>query len=572
MAIMGNPRVTATAAAALLTAGIFGCAAGSAFAAESTANDLAGTTASTAVSAQPDKTAATDAGSSGTASGSSSSSGSTSSTTKSEEPETKSVTEYLLNDAVLYKENSAKSQQLATIAVGSKVSVLKPGKKWSQVEYDGKTGYVKKSLLTTSKTEAQQAKKTIIAERKAAAKRAAKKRWEKPSTAKKAGKWYYKSKRKYQFRYKDGTYPTGITKINGTIYYFKDQKGHLSRSSKARRVVTVGSKRYYVNGSSEVQKGWEVIGSSLYDFAGKYRAALQNKTRKGITLSSNGKAVMNLEASVKKKCIVMLRSITDRHAAKYVQLQAAWNHLVSHQYFYYVGIDINPYDKTWAKRYANQMLTTHGGDCYGFSATFAALAYEIGYKNVRIVTGSVTNGNLHCAVKINGLWYDPEEQWNGYIYGIFGLSGNPSNFASYSTNRLYRSYDGSGADRGVTSAYRAATSGNTVVRKGNRYYGYQGSKAALTGAYVINGKLYKFNKSHYLTVAAYKKLNRAAQQNKPWANLRKLLGKPSNSSQSASCYGSVNGKDIAYKYKHITVSCFKPDNGGTVIIESVTAR
>lgn len=481
-----------------------------------------------------------------------------------------------MRDAGLYRSAKGSSKKLAVVAVGAKVKVWETKGSWSRVTYGKKSGYIAVSALTANKAKAQKAQKKIIAVRKAAAKRAAKKRWEKPSTAKKAGKWHYKKHGRYKvkswFRYKNGTYPIGITKIKGVTYYFKNQKGKLSRSGKARRLVKVGNRYYNVNGSSIVQHGWDVIGGHLYDFAGKYGAALQNKKRKGITLASNGRTVKNLEASVKKKCITTLRRITNRHAAKYVQLRAVWNYLVSHRHFYYVGIDINPYNRSWAKRYANQMLTTHGGDCYGFSATFAALANEIGYRNVRLITGSVTNGNLHCTVKINGLWYDPEEHWNGYIYGVYGLGGNPSNFAHYTTNRLYRSYDGSGSDRGVTRAYRAAKSGISVVRKGGKYYGYKGSKPALKGVYQIGGKLYKFSKKHSMTTKAYKKLNKAAGKDKPWKTLRKLLGKPSISYSTPSCYGSVNGKDVVYRYKHVLVSCSKPDKGGHMVVESVSAR
>lgn len=487
---IGTRTLAGAAAAALLSAGVMGVAAIGAYAADASTGAATGAALSTAASSSstqagnsngavsgPSKGSATGSGSesAGSSSSSSATKPETSESTKTApqpKPKPKAVARYLVRDAGLYRSAKDSSKRLAVVGVGAKVKAWEAKGSWCRVTYGKKSGYIAVSALTANKAKAQKAKKEIVAARKAAAKRAAKKRWEKPSTAKKAGTWHYKKHGRYKvkswFRYKNGTYPTGITKIKGVTYYFKNQKGQLSRSHKVRRLVKVGSRYYNVNGSSVVQHGWDVVGGHLYDFAGKYGAALQNEKRKGITLASNGRAVMNLEASVKKKCITTLRRITNRHAAKYVQLRAVWNYLVSHRHFRYVGIDINPYNRSWAKRYANQMLTTHGGDCYGFSATFAALANEIGYRNVRLITGSVTNGNLHCAVKINGLWYDPEEHWNGYIYGVHGLGGNPSNFARYTTNRLYRSYDGSGADRGVTRAYRAAKSGISVVRKGGK--------------------------------------------------------------------------------------------------------
>lgn len=546
-----------------------GCAVPGAFAADDGSDAAGATSTEVATAGSGSSSSSSGSSSSAGASGgsSSASTNSSSSSSSSSAKKNTTVTKYTLKDVVLYKKASTPSKKLKTVAVATKVTQLSATKTWSKVKAGKTTGYIKVSALTTSKSKADAAKKKIVAARKAAAK----KRWETPSTAKKAGKWRYKgsgkSKHKVSYRYKDGTYPTGITKIGKTIYYFKNQKGSLSRSSSVRRVVKVGSKYYYVNGSSVVKKGWEVIGGSLYDFAGKYHAALTNKKRSGITLASNGKAVMNLEAAVKKKCISLLNRITNRNAAKYIQLRAAWNYTVGGG-FYYSHILINPWNGSWAKRYANQMLTLKGGSCYGFAAVFAALAHEIGYSNVRVAWGTLTNGNPHSAVLINGLWYDPEEQYNGYIYGIYGSGGNPSNFASYSS-RAYSSFSGSGADRGVTSGYRSSKS-ISVVKKGNKYYGYKGSSASLTGVYKIGGKLYKFNKKHYMTKTAYTKLNKAAKRNKPWSALRKLLGKPKSSYSAVSCYG--NGKDVVYKYAHVSVSCFKPAKGGKVVVESVSAR
>lgn len=75
-----------------------------------------------------------------------------------------------------------------------------------------------------------------------------------------------------------------------------------------------------------------------------------------------------------------------------------------------------------------------------------------------------------------------------------------------------------------------------------------------------------------MTAKAYQKLNKAAGRNKPWKTLRKLLGKPSSSYRTPSRYGSVNGKDVVYRYQHVLVSCFKPDKGGRMVVESVSAR
>ena len=64
---------------------------------------------------------------------------------------------------------------------------------------------------------------------------------------------------------------------------------------------------------------------------------------------------------------------------------------------------------------------------YGFSCIFAALAREIGYTPYMICgrvpgsrDGAADGFTRHCWVKINGLYYDPEAQYAGWMTGDYG--------------------------------------------------------------------------------------------------------------------------------------------------------
>ena len=78
------------------------------------------------------------------------------------------------------------------------------------------------------------------------------------------------------------------------------------------------------------------------------------------------------------------------------------------------------------------MLVSGGGDCYGFACTFAAMAREIGY-NPYVVLGRVSGTRdgaadgltSHGWVIIDGCYYDPEAQFDGWARGVYGLGYYP---------------------------------------------------------------------------------------------------------------------------------------------------
>lgn len=100
--------------------------------------------------------------------------------------------------------------------------------------------------------------------------------------------------------------------------------------------------------------------------------------------------------------------------------------------FYYGGPDPNLYQSGWARSEALRMFSTGYGNCYGFSCIFAALAREVGYTPYMVCgrvpgsrDGAADGFTRHCWVEINGLYYDPEAQYAGWMTGVYGYDYYP---------------------------------------------------------------------------------------------------------------------------------------------------
>ena len=106
--------------------------------------------------------------------------------------------------------------------------------------------------------------------------------------------------------------------------------------------------------------------------------------------------------------------------SKAQKLKACWNYLVDGKSFRYAGSDPNRKKKGWYKETALRMLETKSGNCYSFACAFAALAKELGYKNIKLLVGYD-----HCWVTINGKHYDPQAHFTIWITGIYGLDRHP---------------------------------------------------------------------------------------------------------------------------------------------------
>ena len=215
--------------------------------------------------------------------------------------------------------------------------------------------------------------------------------------------------------------------------YFLNADGKPATARK-ERVLTARGRKYYVLRNGAIRKGWNVVGNDLYYFGRKTGRMIMNKTIAGITLLPDGKAqksyknskgrkVESLDVAIRIKCIKVLKRRGAYNKSKAAQLRAAWTYMTDRKTFHYSKIYPNMRDPQWTKKYANRMLSTHGGNCYGYACTLSAFAWTIGFDPY-VVAGRCPGGRdgardgftRHCVLKINGRWYDPE-YWAIYRQG-----------------------------------------------------------------------------------------------------------------------------------------------------------
>ncbi len=371
----------------------------------------------------------------------------------------------------------------------------------------------------------------------------------------------------------------GPVKYKGKLYFF-GANGKPAKAKKERR-LSYNGKSYYVLKDGRIRKGWNVIGNDLYFFGKKTGAMVKNKTIYGITLlpdgkaqktytNSKGKKVRSLDVSIRIKCIKVLKRRGVYNKSKSKQLRAAWNYMTDRRTFHYSRIYPNMSDPRWTKKYADRMLSSHGGNCYGYACTFSAFAWTIGYDPYVVAgrcpgsrDGARDGYTRHCVLKINGRWYDPE-YWaiyrRHYLYGAGGLS--------YSFKNRHRPVRFKNAKGTVTPAVKTIT-GNLKKIKGN-YYLFNSSGKAKKGVYYIKGKLYDFDhKGKYgssMTEKAFKKYQKAAKRGKSYAALKKLIGKAKSYNDECDEYSSRT-----YLYDHIAVNARKK-NGKYVIRKIMDIR
>lgn len=114
--------------------------------------------------------------------------------------------------------------------------------------------------------------------------------------------------------------------------------------------------------------------------------------------------------------------------------------------------------------------------------------------------------------------------------------------------------------------YGTDAEGNTLSgwSKDKKYYFYKDGEVA-TGIVVIKEKFYSFTAGGKFNEAKTKKIRSAAKYEKPFAPLRKLIGKPKKTKYySGSCYGK--GKDGVLTYDGFKVYTFKPDKGAEIFM------
>lgn len=367
----------------------------------------------------------------------------------------------------------------------------------------------------------------------------------------------------------------GPVKYKGSLYFFSS-KGKPAKAGKERTLSYEG-RTYYVLKSGRIRKGWNVIKNDLYYFGKKTGAMVKSKTVSGITLlpdgkaqkafvNSKGKKVKSLDVSIRIKCIKALKRRGAYNKSKKAQLRAAWTYLTDRKTFHYSKIYPNLKDPQWTKKYANRMLSSHGGNCYGYACTLSAFAWTIGYDPYVVAgrcpgsrDGAGDGFTRHCVLKINGRWYDPE-YWaiyrSHYLYGAKGLS--------YTFKNRHRAVRFKTAPGSVTSAIKTI-SGNLKKIDGNYYY-FNSKGKAKSGVYYIKGKLYNFKtKSKYgkcMTAKNFKKYKKAAKAGQDYDALVKLIGKAKSFNTECDEYQSTT-----YLYDHIAVNVREID--GKEVIQQI---
>ena len=211
---------------------------------------------------------------------------------------------------------------------------------------------------------------------------------------------------------------TGLDTLEDLVFDYK--------SLESKSISGNIQKLYYVNKKGQAIKGFFKIGNKLYrgDIKGRLT---KNKTVANVTFNSKGYAKNDLNAKLKMKLMTIISRITTTEMSKSEKLYSCWRYLTSSGNFYYSTYwpDLNK--KGWQREVAYNMLTTGGGDCYGFACTFAAMARELGY-NPYVVLGRVSGTRdgaadgltRHGWVMIDGAYYDPEAQFAGWYRGVYG--------------------------------------------------------------------------------------------------------------------------------------------------------
>lgn len=240
---------------------------------------------------------------------------------------------------------------------------------------------------------------------------------------KKIGGW------KYYFFPKNRHMATGSHKI-GNVYYIFDSIGRLSKADGVH-VVKVGKNRYLAGANGKAASGWQMIGNQYY-YASKTGKAKRNTTYQGVTFTDTGAAANSASVQAVMTARQVLNSITNSHMTMEQKLNACWSYVTSRN-FRYAPKYPNLSADGWPRQTAYDMLTTRAGNCYSFACAFAALASEIGYQPY-IVCGRVHGSRdgasdgytRHAWVRINGLNYDPEGQYAGWLRGIYGRAVYPT--------------------------------------------------------------------------------------------------------------------------------------------------
>lgn len=245
------------------------------------------------------------------------------------------------------------------------------------------------------------------------------------------------AKRRY---YKNGTYVTGMRKIDGAVYYF-NAKGYMKRGwlkynnkryyfdtdgKRCSGVKKIDGKYYYFNEKGVMKTGTVTSGKNTYYCTDK---GILEAQKKGKTFYyANGKRMSETKAyeyETLQRAKDIVAQITKPTMTQSQKLQTCFNWVIKH---YYATRRVFLNQTAWPALYANDyFIPGGGGNCFSDACSFAYLAKALGYQNVYVCVDTMkVNGSGHCWAEINGLVYDP-------------LFAEAKNYAKY-YGATYRSY------------------------------------------------------------------------------------------------------------------------------------
>ena len=218
----------------------------------------------------------------------------------------------------------------------------------------------------------------------------------------------------------------------GRYRYYYNQKGKKVKN----KVKQIGNFRYSFDKKGRMQTGWQIFGSKKAYFSKKSGRMQVNKKVNGVKIGKSGYVKLSKtelkEQKALEKANQILAKITTSKMSKSQKLYAAFQYMTSRANFSYrTWRGFSVYDG-WEYDYALEMYEKRAGNCYNFACGFAMLAKAIGYQP-QVIAGRVPGGvdgapdgfTRHSLVKINGLYYDPEAQFDGWARGVYGLGYYP---------------------------------------------------------------------------------------------------------------------------------------------------
>ena len=205
---------------------------------------------------------------------------------------------------------------------------------------------------------------------------------------------------------------TGKKKIDNNYYYFR-KKGK-KRGQLRTGIVKLKGNEYYFKKTGKVGaigrgvNGWVTIKNRGRCYC-QNGLILKNQWSDNYYVTGSG-AMSSQSYQMFKLVKKTVKSLCSNSMTKMQKLRKVYEYLCSSRFTYVTKRPFS-YSPTWRLTYGYEMLTTHSGVCYNFSAALAYMARYIGFEDVRAIAGELLYlegyWDLHSwtKIKINGTWY-----------------------------------------------------------------------------------------------------------------------------------------------------------------------